>query len=252
MEHIRTLLCASEEGDIATVTYVLDHGTDVNACDSDFTTALQVSSANGHEHIVRFLIMRGATLDLANSMGWTPLLLASRHGHVNVVSLLLQNRADINAETKLGANALTLASRGGHLQICKLLIESGIDLSPSTAIGTATCEFTALMAAAHHGHDTVVRYLIDHRFDVNYRTPSIGMNALMLAALNGHLATSQILIERGADPNLTNVNNATPFQISTISKKRELAGYLERKTTNKPKEGICGSPYVELTDIYTY
>ena len=59
----------------------------------------------------------------------------------------------------------------------------------------------------------------------------------MLAALNGHMATSQILIERGADPNLTNCNNATPLLVADMSKKRELKGYLDRKTTNKPKRG---------------
>ena len=113
--------------------------------------------------------MRGAALDQSNVLGWTPLLLASRHGHVSVVNLLLQNQADVNAETKLAGNALTLAARGGYLQVCKALIENGIDLSPSTRIGTATCEFTALMMAAHHGHDAVVRYLIDRGFDINYR-----------------------------------------------------------------------------------
>ena len=58
-------------------------------------------------------------------------------------------------------------------QVCKALIEAGIDLSPSTRIGTATCEFTALMCAAHQGHDTVVRYLIDRGFDINYRCVTV-------------------------------------------------------------------------------
>ena len=69
------------------------------------------------------------------------------------------------------------------------------------------------------------------------RCPSSGVNALMLAALNGHMATSQILIERGADPNLTNCNNSTPLRLAEINRKREVKGYLDRKTTNKPKQG---------------
>ena len=181
--------------------------------------------------------MRGAALDKANSAGWTPLMHASRHGHVNVVSLLLQNKADINAQNRLGASSLTLAARGGHLQTCKVLIESGIDLNPSTGIGLTTCEFTPLMAAAQMGQDTVVRHLMDRGFDSLYRTPSTGINSLMLAALNGHMTTAQIFIERGVDPNLTNVNNHTPLEIATIRGKREVMGYLERKTTNKPKIG---------------
>ena len=60
----------------------------------------------------------------------------------------------------------------------------------------------------------------------------------MMAALNGYMTTSQILIEKGADPNLTNVNEHTPLEIAMNSGKREVKGYLERKTTNKPKIGM--------------
>lgn len=232
---IRQLLTACEEGNVSVVQALLDQGIDVDAVDGDDVTPLQVCAANGFEHLVRLLLMRGAALDKANSFGWTPLMHASRHGHSNVVGLLLQNKADINAQNRLGASALTIATRGGHLQTSKLLIEAGIDLSPSTGIGGTTCEFTPLMAAAQFGHDAVTRYLLDRGFDVNYRTPSTGINSLMLAALNGHMTTSQILIERGVDPNLTNVNGHTPLEIATIRGKREVMGYLDRKTTNKPR-----------------
>ena len=234
---VRQLLLASEQGNVSAVQAILDQGLDVDSVGDDDITALQVSAANGQENLVRLLLMRGAALDKANSNGLTPSMHAARHGHVNVVALLLQNKADINAHNRLGASALTLAARGGHLQTCKMLIEAGIDLSPSTGIGGTTCEFTPLMAAAQLGHDAVLRHLLDRGFDVNYRTPSTGINGLMLAALNGHMTTSQILIERGADPNLTNVNGHTPLEIATLRGKREVRGYLDRKTTNKPKIG---------------
>ena len=79
--------------------------------------------------------------------------------------------------------------------------------------------------------------LRDYYFYYVARTPSSGVNALMLAALNGHMATTQILLERGADPNLTNCNSATPLLVAEMSRKREVKGYLERKTSNKPKRG---------------
>ena len=211
-----------------------------------------MAAANGVEDIVRLLLMRGAALDQTNNLGWTAMMHAARYGHKNVVALLIQSNADINARNSLGASAITHAARGGHLQICKLLVESGIDLSPSTGIGESSCEVTPLMAAALHGHDTIVRYLLDRGFDVNYRTPSMGINALMLAALNGHMATAQILIERGADPNHTNVNDHTPLEISSIRGKREVNSYLDRKTTNKPKIGNCFILFLLcLTVVYT-
>lgn len=208
----------------------------MDSSDDDEVTALQVASANGHEHLVHLLIMKGATIDKANSAGWTPLLQAARHGHSHIVALLLQNQADINARTNLGVNAMLLAARGGHLQTCRLLEDCRIDQSfPNSAVDGSNCEFTTAMVAAFHGHDNIVRHLLDRGNDVNYRTPTLGTSSLMFAAMNGHMTTAQILIERGADPNLSNINDDTALAIAVMSECREVQAYLDRKTTKKTR-----------------
>jgi ankyrin repeat protein len=156
---------------------------------------------------------------------------ACRYGHSGVVALLVQHQADITVKNRYGACALTLAARGGHLGTIKLLAEAGLDLG-GTSEG---CEFTPLLAAALHGHDAVVRFLLDRGCDVNARTPTSGLTPLMLAAINGHMTTAQILIEKGGDPNLINVSEKTALGIATMRGKREVRGYLDRKTSNKPK-----------------
>ena len=177
--------------------------------------------------------MKGASLDKPNLFGWTPIMQAARHGHANIVSLLLQHNVDVNTKNRLGVSALTLAARGGHLQVVRLLVDTGIDLNASGSV----CEYTPLLAAAQHGHDAVLRLLLDRGCDVNYRTPTTGITPLMLASLNGHMTTAQILIERGADPNSLNVLEQTALAVATIRGKREVRGFLERKTTNKPVIG---------------
>ncbi|XP_070198699.1 ankyrin repeat and SAM domain-containing protein 6-like isoform X2 [Littorina saxatilis] len=231
MERVRQIFCACEQGDVDSVQTLLDQGCDVDSVDEDDNTPLQVASANGHESVVRLLIMRGAGLDKRNVFGWTPLLQASRYGHSSVVALLIQHQADIHAKNRYGACALTLASRGGHIQTVKLLVESGVDLNSESE----GCEFTPLLAAALHGHDAVLRFLLDRGGDVNFRTPTSGLTPLMLAALNGHMTTAQILIEKGGDPNVVNVGDKTALGVATVRGKREVRGYLDRKTTNKPK-----------------
>ena len=239
MDRLHQLFEACVQGNVNVVTAILDEGLDVDSADNDDVTALQIASANAHENLVRLLIMRGAALDKSNSYGWTPLLHAARHGHTAIVSLLLQNQADKNARTKLGANAMMLAARGGHILTCRLLNDEKIDtsLTGGVAACSSTCDFSAVMVASLHGHDAVVRYLLDQGDGVNYQSPLLGVDALMLASLNGHMTTAQILIERGADPNLTDINGHTPLEVAMLRGQRELQGYLDRKTTIKPKAG---------------
>ena len=158
------------------------------------------------------------------------------------MALLIQHQADIHAKNRYGASALTLAARGGHIQTVKLLVESGVELN------SEDCEFTPLLAAALHGHDAVLRFLLDRGCDMNYKTPTSGLTPLMLAALNGHMTTAQILIEKGGDPNVVNVGDKTALGIATVRGKREVRGYLDRKTANKPK--VC--KYLFKLALYHY
>ncbi|XP_060596303.1 ankyrin repeat and SAM domain-containing protein 6-like, partial [Ruditapes philippinarum] len=229
MDSVQQLMTSCEQGDVDTAQAVLDEGLGVDTPDEDENTALMVAAGNGHDQVVRLLLMRGASVDKTNLYGWTPVMQAARHGHANIVSLLLQHPVDINATNSFGASALMLAARGGHLQVAKLLVEAGIDIN-----GSSQCEYTPLMTAAQQGHDAVLRLLLDRGSDVNYRTPSTGVTPLMLASLNGHMTTAQILIERGGDPNIINGLDHTALTIAAIRGKREVRGFLERKTTNKP------------------
>ena len=228
-----SLLSACEQGNFALAEKLVTAGADVNGTDDEETSPIIIAASNGDENIVRLLLMHGASVDKPNVMGWTPLLMSCLHGHVGITSYLIQNGADVHAQNNYCACALLLAARGGHLSIVRLLLDAGLDVGPSTTVSTSMCEFTPLMTAAFYGHDAVVRLLSERGADVNYRTPSTGINALMLAALNGHMSTVQILIERGADANLTNVNNCTPLDFA--DKRREVKGYLDRKTVNKKK-----------------
>ncbi|KAH3776758.1 hypothetical protein DPMN_178190 [Dreissena polymorpha] len=139
------------------------------------------------------LMMRGAAVDKKNLYGWTPVMQAARHGHNNIIALILQHQVDMNATNAYGMTALTLAAKGGHLQVVRLLVEGGADINTQ---GNA-CEYTPLMVAAQNGHDAVLRLLLDR------------------------------------DPNLCNVLQHTALAVAAMRGKREVRGFLERKTTNK-------------------
>ena len=197
------------------------------------------------------LLERGATVDKSNSAGWTPLLHAVRHGHSTVAALLLQNGANVNARTCFGASAPTLAARSGNLPTCRLLEGSGVSFGiDGLQSGTAGSmwEVTPLMVAAHRGHDTIVRHLLNSG-NLQYQMPLLGLNALMAAAIGGHVSTTQLLVERGgADTNMRDINDLCPLDIAVLRGKRQLQEYLDCKTTRR--HSLCKNLMLLAMSIY--
>ncbi|XP_058528998.1 ankyrin repeat and SAM domain-containing protein 6 isoform X2 [Ochotona princeps] len=216
----------------------------VDCSDEAGNTALQFAAAGGHEPLVRFLLRRGASVNSRNHYGWSALMQAARFGHVNVAHLLLDHGADANAQNRLGASVLTVASRGGHLGVVKLLLEAGAFVDPPNSSGeqpgsgdsrNELLDITALMAAIQHGHEAVVRLLMEWGADSNRVAPTVGWSPLMLAALAGRLSITQQLVEKGANPDHLSVLGKTAFEVALDRKHRDLADYLDPLTTVRPK-----------------
>ncbi|XP_076017176.1 ankyrin repeat and SAM domain-containing protein 6 [Genypterus blacodes] len=240
----------------------------VDCTDEEGNTALQFASASGHENLVRFLLRKGASVDSRNNYGWTPLMQASRFGHLTVAHILLENGAEINGRNRLGASVLTMAARGGHTHVVKLLLESGAFVDDYDHLAAAaeavsngnnsnSCstagfggnegggvgggvvrefmDITALMVASQHGHEAVVRLLLEWGSDVNFSQKTTGWGALMVATLSGKVAVAQQLVERGADPDRVNVLSKTAFELAMQLKQRDIKGYLDAITTVRPQ-----------------
>uniref|UniRef100_A0A8C4RMA3 NAD(+) ADP-ribosyltransferase n=1 Tax=Erpetoichthys calabaricus TaxID=27687 RepID=A0A8C4RMA3_ERPCA len=218
----------------------------VDCTDGDGNTALQFSAAGGHENLVRFLLRKGASVDSRNHYGWSPLMQAARFGHLNVAHILLDNGAEINAKNRLGASVLTVAARGGHVSIVKLLLESGafvddydhlnvkMDTSGKKKNTEEFPDITGLMTSVQHGHETVVRVLLEWDADVNYGMKTTGWTSLMLAALTAKLNILQQLVEHGADTDHMNILSQTAFEIAMKFNHKETRNYLDAITTNRP------------------
>ncbi|KAL4635128.1 ankyrin repeat and SAM domain-containing protein 6 [Arapaima gigas] len=225
----------------------------VDCADEEGNTPLQFAAAGGHEKLVRFLLRKGASVDRRNHYGWSALMQAARFGHVNVAHILLENGAEINAKNRMGASVLTVAARGGHLNMVKLLMESGAFVDDYDHLdvpqgddngnnnnngdhqGREPLDITALMAAAQHGHEAVVRLLLEWGANVNVSLKTTGWNSLMLSVLSGKVGVAQQLVERGADPDHLNVLSKTAFEIALQLKQKEVKNYLDSITTVRPQ-----------------
>jgi ribosomal protein S27E len=131
LTHIKgntSLLCASKEGDLEKVKYLIGNGAKVNYKDNDGNTSLMYASYSGHSEVVKYLIYKGAEVNHKSYFGYTSLLLATEQGHLETVKYLVENGADVN-NINDGTTSLMWASNKGYLEIIKYLISvPGIEL----------------------------------------------------------------------------------------------------------------------------
>ncbi|XP_022657121.1 serine/threonine-protein phosphatase 6 regulatory ankyrin repeat subunit A-like isoform X3 [Varroa destructor] len=150
-------------------------GQSVHARDARGRTALHVAAIRGVSRNCDALIARGARVDERDNLACTPLILAAQNGQCNVIELLLSRGADPLAQDCKGATALHRACLAHQEAVVQLLLDR-----PHT--------ITALIQADSAGLGTLVNLA-----DNEGRTP------LHLAARNGLVSATQLLIQNGAD-----------------------------------------------------
>lgn len=99
---------------------------DVNAPQTDGTTALHWAAYWDDGATVNRLLRAGARVDAANRYGVTPLFVAATNGNAPIIGRLLEAGADANTAagtaTGEGESALMAASRTGNVEGVKLLL----------------------------------------------------------------------------------------------------------------------------------
>lgn len=120
------LLEAAEQGNLKTVTDLIESGASPNAkLQSEGSSALMLASAKGHTEMAKVLIDKGADVNAAKPNGWTALMGAASSGHLDIVKMLVERGADVNARHAYGYTGLKLAKGKNHKQIAEFLVKSG-------------------------------------------------------------------------------------------------------------------------------
>lgn len=121
----------------------------------------------------------------------------------------------IKHKAKVTGDALIKASSKGNVNIIRSLVEHGADVNYKETLG-----YFPLMEAAACGHFDAVKYLVEHGAKINEQ-PKYGVSSLASAASSGYADIVKYLIEKGADVNLKNKYNRTALRNAIATKVSE-------------------------------
>jgi ankyrin repeat protein len=214
---------ASLDGDVAAAEAAITEGAVVNAPDEEKwgSTALHISSGNGHHAVVNLLAAKKADLEVQDEDGWRAIHHAAKEGHDKATQALLDVQADTNAPAQKGVRPLHLASRYGHEDTVMVLLGGGADLR---AVGDDGDR--AILHASEKGHDKVVKMLIAEGANVNFANKH-GSTPLHYAAENRHAGVVATLLEEGADSTLEDSNKKTPMALAEAAGHKNVISVLK-------------------------
>jgi uncharacterized protein len=246
---------AVQADDLSMADLLIRAGANVKATNRFGVTPLALACINGSAAMIEKLVNAGADANAPLSeLGETPLMMASRTGNVGAVKVLLNHGAAVNAkELSRGDTALIWAAGESHPTVVKLLIEHGAEIDArsnpeapagggrgggggaarqnvaATLPGPRVCPpahpgprpapvfgvaggtvrpkatgggcITPLILAARQNDKETVGILLDAGADINL-TMADGTSALVIAIINAHFELASYLLNRGADPNL--------------------------------------------------
>ncbi len=145
------------------------------------------------------------------------LLEAARSGDADQCKALIEHDADINHADQFGMTALHYAAEGNQLECVAALLDYleidatlHCDESPASDIGGAP-----LHLAAAAGHLNIVARLLRNRHvysEIDWHD-ECGYTALHEAMIEGHLDVASLLVDQGADINVTTGRDESAIEI---------------------------------------
>lgn len=164
---------------------------------------------------LKALIAAGADLEARDALGRTPLHVATHARQREAIATLAQAGAKLDPLENDRYDAVTIAAVADDVPTLALLLSLG----SSAGQTTSRYDGTALIAAAHLGHDEVVRRLIAAGAPLDH-VNNLHWTALIEVIVLGdggprHQRALAALVDAGASLQLADRQGHTPLQLAT-------------------------------------
>ncbi len=182
---------------------------------------LHAAAASGNTAEIEKLVKAGSPIEARDGHQRTPLHVAAHLKRNEAAALLMKLGADANALDAQKYDIVTIAAVADDVPMLKVALAGGC----RSGNMTSPYDGTALIAAAHLGHDEVVRVLIAAKAPLDH-VNNLHWTALIESIVLGnggkrHIATLDALVKAGANLALADSSGSTPL---TLAKRR---GYAE-------------------------
>jgi ankyrin repeat protein len=184
------------------------------AAELEAYSGLHLAAALGDAMEVTRLITAGADINSRDGYERTPLHVATYFRRHDVITVLAKSGADLGAKERDAYDAVTIAAVADDVATLRVLIDAGA----SAKLVTSKHNGTALIAAAHLGHDEVVKLLIKAGAPLNH-VNSLGWTAIIESIVLGkggprHTETLRALVQAGANVNLPDREGMSPRMLA--------------------------------------
>lgn len=190
-------------------------------------TGLHAAAHRGDVARLKAQLAAGAPVDARDAAGRTPLHVATFARQRDTIRALAAAGATLGLLEHDRYDAVTIAAVADDEETLRLLLSLGA----SAKLVTSRYDGTALIAAAHLGHDGVVRQLIaagaplDH---VNNLHWTAAIEAVVLGDGGArHQATLKALLDAGANARLADREGRTPVELARARGFGEMVKLLE-------------------------
>ncbi|HEX2729394.1 MAG TPA: ankyrin repeat domain-containing protein [Rubrobacteraceae bacterium] len=171
------------------------------------------AAAQGDVNTVTRLLDEGASVDARDEAGRTALVAAAYENRLEVAKVLIKAGADVNAkdETEQSAYLISTAEVGDDPRLLRLTLNNGANIGSLDSYNG-----TGLIRAADRGYVEVVEELLKTDIEVDH-VNNLGWTALLEAIILGggdaeHTEVVRLLVEAGADVNIADRDGVTPLE----------------------------------------